>query len=294
MASIGHRRIRELEALRRPARHTVYAWEWPVRIVHWVIVFALIVLSFTGYYIHHPLLSGAGAAGHLGFTMGLMRFLHEATGFIFVAAVLLRIYCVSTGPSQATAMRTGVRCSPSPRRSAVISWTWSASTLCCDGARRGRTATTRWPQPPTCCSTPASSSRSSRASACFAWIVRSSPWTTLFGWTYQVMSEPSLRLVHFLLMFVYLAFAIFHIYCSILIDIEERNGELSSIITGYKANMLEGEMPRDDPRRPAALTTHAPARPSSGSATSCSPTTASECTPSDACASATPSQATWT
>jgi hypothetical protein len=55
------------------------------------------------------------------------------------------------------------------------------------------------------------------------------------------MSIPELRLVHFLLMFVYIAFALLHIYTSILIDVEERNGELSSIITGYKANLLEGE-----------------------------------------------------
>ena len=38
------------------ARARSTSWELPVRIVHWTIVLALIVLSFTGYYIHHPFL----------------------------------------------------------------------------------------------------------------------------------------------------------------------------------------------------------------------------------------------
>jgi hypothetical protein len=51
-------------------------------------------------------------------------------------------------------------------------------------------------------------------------------------------------------MFVFGAFTVFHVYCSILIDLDERNGELSSIISGYKADVTEGETPRDDPRHP--------------------------------------------
>ncbi len=63
------------------------------------------------------------------------------------------------------------------------------------------------------------------------------------------MSIPNLRLLHFLLMFCYIAFAIHHVYSAVLYDVEERNGELSSMVTGYKADVHEGELPRDDPRR---------------------------------------------
>ena len=49
------------------------------------------------------------------------------------------------------------------------------------------------------------------------------------------MSIQQLRLLHFLLMFVFGAFTIHHVYSAILVDIEERNGEVSSIVTGYKA-----------------------------------------------------------
>jgi Ni/Fe-hydrogenase 1 B-type cytochrome subunit len=245
MASISHRRLRELEALRRPARHSVYVWEWPVRIVHWVIVFALIVLSLTGYYIHHPFLSGAGGPGHPGFTMGLMRFIHEATGFAFIAAVLLRTYWAFVGNRYAH-WRALLPITKAQRRDLLDMIRFYA-------LLRSRPPRANGHNPLAAASYLLIYAgfvvTSLTGLGLFAWIIGSPPWTTLFGWTYHVMSEPSLRVVHFLLMFVYLAFAIFHIYCSILIDIEERNGELSSIITGYKANMLEGEMPRDDPRR---------------------------------------------
>jgi Ni,Fe-hydrogenase I cytochrome b subunit len=42
-------------------------------------------------------------------------------------------------------------------------------------------------------------------------------------------------------MFVFVAFTIHHVYSAILVDVEERNGELSSIVTGYKADVTDGE-----------------------------------------------------
>jgi Ni/Fe-hydrogenase 1 B-type cytochrome subunit len=86
----------------------------------------------------------------------------------------------------------------------------------------------------------------------FAWVSRIAAWKTLFGWTWSVLPIEQLRLLHFLLMFAFGAFAIHHVYSALLIDIEERNGELSSMTTGYKAEVLEGETPRDDPRQAPA------------------------------------------
>jgi Ni/Fe-hydrogenase 1 B-type cytochrome subunit len=81
-----------------------------------------------------------------------------------------------------------------------------------------------------------------------AWVVDTTPWTTLFGWTWNVMPPRGLRLVHFLLMFAFIAFTIHHVYSAVLIDREEHNGEIASIFTGYKTDMLEDEAPHDDPR----------------------------------------------
>lgn len=247
MATVVPPTRRDLEAADRPARHAVYVFELPVRIVHWTIVLCLIVLSFTGYYIHHPFLSGGGMTGHPGFTMGEMRFVHESTGFVFIAAVLFRIYWSFAGNRY-------VR--------------WSALLPVTKAQRRDLRETARFyaflnRRPPRL------NGHNPLAGLAyvvlylgfivtiltglglFAWVIRTSPWTTLFGWTWSVASVPTLRLMHFLLMFFYAAFAVHHVYSAVLYDIEERNGELSSIITGWKADVLEGEIPRDDPRRDA-------------------------------------------
>jgi len=48
------------------------------------------------------------------------------------------------------------------------------------------------------------------------------------------MPIQNIRLIHLLLMFWFIAFAVHHIYSAVLIDLEEQNGELSSMITGWK------------------------------------------------------------
>ena len=67
----------------------VYVWETPVRVTHWVIVLAIAVLSFTGYYLYNPFIISRGSSV---FLMATMRFVHELTGFVFIAAVLVRLY----------------------------------------------------------------------------------------------------------------------------------------------------------------------------------------------------------
>jgi hypothetical protein len=43
------------------------------------------------------------------------------------------------------------------------------------------------------------------------------------------------RLAHDIIMWLFLAFTIHHVYSCILIDLEERSGLVSSIITGFKS-----------------------------------------------------------
>jgi Ni/Fe-hydrogenase 1 B-type cytochrome subunit len=43
-----------------------------------------------------------------------------------------------------------------------------------------------------------------------------------------------MREAHFFLTFAFIAFAIFHVYLSVLVGIEEQNGLMDSIFSGYK------------------------------------------------------------
>ena len=238
MAAVSHPGARRVTG--RPAR-AIYVWEWPVRIVHWIIVATLIVLSFTGYYLHHPFLGGGGAAGHPGFAMADIRFIHEITAFVFTAAVLVRVYWAFAGNRHAH---------------------WRALVPLTRAQRRDGQAMLRYyfllrrHPPRTVGHNPLAGLAYLVLYVLFllsilsgfglyAWVGRIPAWRTLFGWTYGLLPIEQLRLVHFLLMFVFGAFAIHHVYSAVLIDMEERNGELSSIVTGYKADVLEGEVPRD-------------------------------------------------
>ncbi len=235
---------REFKAAARPARRAIYVWELPVRIVHWTIVLAVIVLSFTGYYIYHPFFSGSGGPGHPGFTMATVRFIHEVAGFVFIVAVLFRIYWAFVGNRYAH-WRGLLPITPAQRR---------------DLREMVRYYSYRRPDPaPTNGHNPLAGMAYVLLYALFAvsilsglglfaWVSRIPAWRTLFGWTWSVLPIEQLRLVHFFLMFLFIGFAIHHVYSSVLFDVEEHNGELSSMVTGYKADADDGVTPAEESR----------------------------------------------
>jgi Ni/Fe-hydrogenase 1 B-type cytochrome subunit len=65
-------------------------------------------------------------------------------------------------------------------------------------------------------------------------LLGSEPGATLFGWLRDWLGPQNIRLIHHLAMWAILAISVFHIYSSVLVDHHERNGLVSSIVTGYK------------------------------------------------------------
>ena len=65
-------------------------------------------------------------------------------------------------------------------------------------------------------------------------LMGSEPGATLFGWLRELLGPQLLRLIHHLAMYAILAIAVFHIYSCILVDHIERNGLVSSIVSGFK------------------------------------------------------------
>lgn len=76
--------------------HAVYVWEAPVRLWHWVMMFAMFVLVATGFLIGVPPPSVGGEATFT-FWFGYIRFLHFAAGYIFAIMMVLRIYWAFVG-----------------------------------------------------------------------------------------------------------------------------------------------------------------------------------------------------
>ena len=61
------------------------------------------------------------------------------------------------------------------------------------------------------------------------------PWATLFGWAPGLIGGlQGVRLVHHLVMWAVIAFAVHHVYSALLVDHWEHNGLMASIFSGYK------------------------------------------------------------
>jgi Ni/Fe-hydrogenase 1 B-type cytochrome subunit len=68
----------------------VYVWDLPLRLVHWLLFFSILVLAGTGYYIANPFFSGY-------LVMAWMRTVHLYTSIVFTLAVLVRVYWAFAG-----------------------------------------------------------------------------------------------------------------------------------------------------------------------------------------------------
>jgi Ni/Fe-hydrogenase 1 B-type cytochrome subunit len=86
-----------LEAEQRGRQvRSIYVYEAPVRLWHWINALAMVVLAVTGYFIGTPLPTQPGeAATH--FMMGYIRFAHFSAAYIFAVGLLGRLYWAFVG-----------------------------------------------------------------------------------------------------------------------------------------------------------------------------------------------------
>ena len=78
------------------AGKTVFVYEAPVRLWHWLNALSISVLAITGWFIASPLPSVAGEASDT-FLMGYIRFTHFAAAYVFAIGFLARVYWALVG-----------------------------------------------------------------------------------------------------------------------------------------------------------------------------------------------------
>jgi Ni/Fe-hydrogenase 1 B-type cytochrome subunit len=211
-------------------RQTLYVWDLPVRLTHWANVLSILVLSVTGYYIADPFITTQGPATEQ-FLMGTVRFTHFAFAFIFTASVAFRVYWAFAGNRWA---RWNQFIPASKQRIRAL---W----------RMVRYYTFFRKTPPEVIGhNPLAGATYVALYGLFALQIvtgfalyvlpdHSGVLHTLFGWITTTFGAQPVRLVHDLVMWLIIAFTIHHVYSAVLIDIEERSGLVSSIVTGYKS-----------------------------------------------------------
>ena len=80
---------------------SVFVYEAPMRLWHWINALAIIVLVLSGLYIAIPILPAMTGEASENFFMGYMRFAHFAAGYIFAIGFLGRIYWAFAGNEHA-------------------------------------------------------------------------------------------------------------------------------------------------------------------------------------------------
>lgn len=88
--------IEQQELAQAASIKSVYVYEVPVRVWHWVNALAIVVLAVTGYLIGSPLHTPGGeASSH--YLMGYIRFTHFAAGYVLAIGLLGRTYWAVVG-----------------------------------------------------------------------------------------------------------------------------------------------------------------------------------------------------
>lgn len=74
----------------------VYVWDIVVRLTHWIIMVAILILAVTGIYMGRPFYIPSGMVDQQ-FVMGTMKIVHFYTAIAFTLAVLARVWWMFTG-----------------------------------------------------------------------------------------------------------------------------------------------------------------------------------------------------
>ncbi|EZP77462.1 Ni/Fe-hydrogenase, b-type cytochrome subunit [Parageobacillus genomosp. 1] len=81
----------------------VYVWELPVRIFHWINAFSIFILMITGVFIGRPFASASiPEEAYYSYLMGWARYVHFFTAFVFTINLAVRWYWVYKGNEHAT------------------------------------------------------------------------------------------------------------------------------------------------------------------------------------------------
>lgn len=213
----------------------VYIWERPVRLYHWATVVSTLVLIATGLLIGAPpaFLTAGDASASQWF--GTVRFLHFAAGYVFLFALVIRVYWMFAGNQYAQWYNfypltrkwfrrqalgvlqvvlvdiLEVRKEPDQVKghNAMAALTYGVVFL-------------------------ASIVQVVTGFALYA--AMSDAWLPqLFAWVVPVMGgDANVRIWHHLLTWFFIIFTLIHVYLSLFHDVVEAEGEISSMVNGTK------------------------------------------------------------
>jgi Ni/Fe-hydrogenase 1 B-type cytochrome subunit len=208
-------------------RMRIYAWEFPVRLAHWINFLCILTLSVTGFYIGRPFIHAVSSEQYI---MGWIRFIHFVAAYAFLMSIIIRLYWSLVGNRYASIMQwlplTGEKISDLVDDIKCYLFLDTKST--CKVGHTSLGALTYL------ILYILFLFQIFSGFAMYSVTHTGALWTMLGGWLLSIMSLQTIRLFHHLFMYVVIAFAIIHIYMSWINDLRDKNGLMSSIFSGYK------------------------------------------------------------
>jgi len=212
---------------------SVYVYEAPVRLWHWVNALAITVLAVTGYFIGSPLPTQPGEAS-ANYLMGYIRFAHFAAGYTLAVGLIGRIYWAFVGNHHARELFTLPILTPAYWREVIIMLKWYAFLI---------------PQP----SQYVGHNPMARLAMFFGYFLfsifmvftgfalygegaQAGSWQErLFGWVIPLFGQSQdVHTWHHLGMWGMVIFVTLHVYAAIREDIMGRQSIVSTMISGYR------------------------------------------------------------
>lgn len=206
---------------------TIYVWEFPVRLTHWLNVVSIAVLSITGFYIGRPFIQATVSEQYI---MGWVRFLHFVAAYVFTLCFVVRIYWAFAGNAYA---RWKEFIPVTAKR-----WKDVFGFLSYYLFLRKKP--------------PFFIGHSALAGIVYAGLFllffveivtgfalysqchQGTFWQIMGGWLLPIISSQTIRFYHHLIMWLVITFFVVHKYTAWIIDIVERGSTLSSIFSGFK------------------------------------------------------------
>jgi Ni/Fe-hydrogenase 1 B-type cytochrome subunit len=212
---------------------SIYVYEAPVRLWHWVNALAITVLAVTGYFIGSPLPTMPGEASN-NYLMGYIRFAHFAAAYIFAIGLAARIYWAFVGNHHARELFTLPLFSAAYWKEVLTMLKWYAFLIPRPNRYVGHNPL-------------------ARMAMFFMYFLLSlfmivtgfalygeglgmGSWADqLFGWVIPLMGQSQdVHTWHHLGMWGLIVFVIFHVYAAIREDIMGRQSIVSTMISGHR------------------------------------------------------------
>jgi Ni/Fe-hydrogenase 1 B-type cytochrome subunit len=206
-----------------------YVWEIPVRVTHWINVLCILILSVTGIFIGT---AKSVALSPSQFIMGWIRFVHFVAAYSLAISVVSRLYWSLVGNSYASWREFFPVLTPEGRRHMLETFKYytfiskKAPHVVGHNALAGTAYSAVFALYLVMMGTG------------FALYAEHAPQSLMHratGWLLIVFTNQGVRMIHHMVMWLLIGFAIHHVYSAWLMDIKERGGVMSSIFSGYKA-----------------------------------------------------------